>query len=379
MEKPTTLKDFQSAFDDVMKSHGGRFDVEAAEEPPRGLLTWVLEQQRTLLDLLKSDTANLPSMPDVYIDYVNHSKVGARSCVRDGIGFIGLYVGGIRLIYALFLRMLAYRDVLPGVGDASLNSEEAIPLPYLYTDFTLYESFEARQDKTILSYPLDRTRRNVASYLASLAIRFLVVHEYAHIKYGHLALKEKYGLEQSMTETDQTGLPPLVSQALEMDADAWATCIGVHHGLAELQKNPIDPSYWTTPQSVLDFAYLWTISIYTIFRIYSIARPEEEELTEKAYPPPIYRLSWNMTNIAEWFVKRGWKELIDPYHERITSTIGEAEFALARIIGDDMDVSHIVDAFSSVSSEHLSAILDCWRDEVRPQLEGLCYATNLIS
>ncbi|MCO7524871.1 hypothetical protein NJH54_10130 [Pseudomonas asiatica] len=144
---------------------------------------------------------------------VNTAKIGGFACVgKENIDFIGINFGTISLVSAIFTRMLSNPNILPGVGDTSLEANAG------YTHF-----IPAQEDLTAFSpcRPACRVRSQFSKHLTLAGLDFIFGHEITHITNGHLGVINQ--TSHPNPEMRRSALSPLENQAIELDADIGAT------------------------------------------------------------------------------------------------------------------------------------------------------------
>lgn len=149
---------------------------------------------------------------------IRNPTVGAFALSGDSeTDFIGVHFGSISLVSSIFTRLLCNPNVLPDVGNASIETNSG-------------RSFYIPATEDLNNFPPCRpacaVRSFFARHLALTALGFIFSHEITHITNGHLALKK-------VTKNSPTELRPKLSsmetQALELDADIGATHSVVEH------------------------------------------------------------------------------------------------------------------------------------------------------
>lgn len=144
---------------------------------------------------------------------VNTAEIGGFACVgKENIDFIGIHFGTISLVSAIFTRMLSNPNILPGVGDTSLEANAG------YTHF-----IPAQEDLTAFSpcRPACRVRSAFSKHLTLAGLDFIFGHEITHITNGHLGVINQ--TRHPDPEMRRPELSALENQAIELDADIGAT------------------------------------------------------------------------------------------------------------------------------------------------------------
>ncbi|MFJ5510893.1 hypothetical protein [Pectobacterium jejuense] len=144
---------------------------------------------------------------------INTAAIGGFACVgKEDIDFIGIHFGTISLVSAIFTRMLSNPNILPGVGDTSLETNAG------YTHF-----IPVQEDLTVFSpcRPVCRVRSAFSKHLTLTGLDFIFGHEITHITNGHLGVLNQ--TRHPDPKTRRPTLSPIENQAIELDADIGAT------------------------------------------------------------------------------------------------------------------------------------------------------------
>ncbi|MBR8655382.1 hypothetical protein KDH83_18925 [Achromobacter sp. Marseille-Q0513] len=144
---------------------------------------------------------------------VKKAGIGAFACVgKEDIDFIGVHFGTIALVSAIFTRMMSNPNILPNVGDASLETN--VGQTYFIPVQEDLENFSPCR-------PTCSIRGYFSRFLALTGLDFIFGHEIAHITHGHLGILRK--TEHFDPQKRRPKLSRLETHALELDADGGAT------------------------------------------------------------------------------------------------------------------------------------------------------------
>lgn len=161
----------------------------------------------------------------------------------------------------LFLAIMSHPEVLPKVGDASVEKAKLYNIEEFNVDIV-----EAAQLAPSL-YPNDPARKDYALKLSWIARNFSLEHEFCHISNGHvdwLNNKSNVAAFDEIEIASVAGLGSLDRQTLEMDAD----CYGASHTLLSIFRG--DPSkVLANPfmNTIADALYAIHFALYATFRI----------------------------------------------------------------------------------------------------------------
>lgn len=144
---------------------------------------------------------------------VNDAAIGGFACVgKEDIDFIGIHFGTISLVSSIFTRMLGNPNILPDVGDASLetNAGQSHFIPFL-EDLKTFPPCR----------PVCKIRSAFSKHLSLTGLDFIFGHEITHITNGHLGVINQ--TRHPDPEKRRPALSFLENQAIELDADFGAT------------------------------------------------------------------------------------------------------------------------------------------------------------
>src|SRR5580700_8745920 len=112
MAQDKTESELDSIFEQVLASSGKGRRCDPRLMPPYSGLRSVLVQFRERMDKwVKGVRAvHAPRMYPVHIGYVENFGMNAFAFVREGYGFVGLYVGTLITILSFFNNLLAHPD-----------------------------------------------------------------------------------------------------------------------------------------------------------------------------------------------------------------------------------------------------------------------------
>lgn len=366
------MEDIQSEFHKAFKSRGGVMDASSIPEPLRSHMHAHLNQA---IGFVNHITKRNPKFPKVYVNYIANLTINAVARLENGYFLVGAHFGTFAILRKIFEVMFAHPDVLPKIGD--ISKEKTLP-KLSDAEITHYTQFKHFAEKGIHYIPKDIERLKHVFHFTSLAMNFIIFHEYAHIRYGHLGLINQVGASNSSgiamieeIETEySTGLSELDRQTIEMDADAGAI-VWCYLYIAFTLKHP--------QQSKLSFFDSWetaifnlSFSIYTFFKLFGHEAFNKKQL-ESTYPPP--NLRQNMVHLT--FIEKILKDHNMPDKDHVirlatdtwAQAIAAAERAFEAISEQQLDVEKIVSTYSGLSfADYRYKIVSNWK-KLRPNLE----------
>jgi hypothetical protein len=361
-------------FHAVVADYGGRLDTTNLHPPLAEGLNYAAQRARGFLQ----SAAALPEMPPIYFDFIDNWEFNAKAFRQDGRYFIGIYRGAIATLGVLFDRMLADPQVLPFIGDAKEEAADLPLLPDIGLDFR-------RSVASAPTFPRPRhwARELTARKLVELALDFLTAHEFAHIANGHLDyIADHHGIgaidEVSRAAwTSETTESALISQTMEMDADATAVLISLGSEWSKVAGSfPRPGQPWTEfydyPGRV---SLLWSWAVSSLFRLLGEARLTVGDVTQESYPRP--RLRSVMIQQAAGRVLRPQglhtkSPLIGDELHHIPMTIKagqvDAEKMFTQLTGKPEATEGFDEAWGDVGKSQMYRLQDYWQTKLKGEL-----------
>lgn len=279
------MTQFESEFDQVFKGKGGRYNDRSTEME---YLNWVPICSRILVEWMRH---NDPFLPEPYIDIIDDNEPNAYVTKNGDKYFIGITYGTIVLLNNTFYDMLSSKIFLTDIRDPA---KEVDTKEMLLIRLTKMGQFMLTKDLPEKPVPINHIRILFAFQLMKMAVEFLVLHEFAHIIYGHLdfvrsvlgsfEVKEIEEKKESRNCTD-----PLIWQSLEMNADSYAAKRSIDI-LEILISNPdaLGPELRPYLNEWPSALRMWVYSTYTFFRLFS-NQNNTTGIRNGFHPPPSIR------------------------------------------------------------------------------------------
>jgi hypothetical protein len=160
--------------------------------------------------------------------------------------------------------------------------------------------------------PKDPHRAEFAEWLAGVALDFLTIHEMGHLRHGHSGYFASHaGIPVIVEFAANQGISGLTRQALEMDADSYASLASLRacsaraehahrwiRSISEfeggLEPPGLDGTIHWGQVCVLD----WAFAVATMFQMFGLG-VYQGSLMDGNHPPPIQRLCGNISLAAE--------------------------------------------------------------------------------
>jgi hypothetical protein len=274
------MDSIEESFDEVFKWQGGLFPYENISNPIYLIaLAYCRSLVRSLGEVSQSDLS-------VYVGLVDNKEFGVSSAKKGLQYFIGINRGIIDILLNIFARMLANNRLVPFIGS---SDDEAKTKEAYDPKLTQAEQLKWSDVENLL--PSDLTRKAMVCQFTLTALEFMVSHEYAHVKYGHIDyLYSPFGRAElkspdgKLTNESETR----IFQSLELIADDFA----VGEGLLVLQgkyddRQSIDVSIRHLYDSWPSMLRLWFFPVYTCFRILGHTSKAYSLHEDPCMPPPV--------------------------------------------------------------------------------------------
>jgi hypothetical protein len=357
----------EEVFDFFTADRGGRHDyVEMGDKLFIAIKKW---GEGFIKEANLSPETLIPK--PVHIDCINNSSINAIAFIVRNDDFIGIYEGAHHTISALFLYLLSYPGLFVGIGNIGPSDNEQVPefrlsrLPRSFKDF-----FGENGIKRV--FPKDPKRFQYALFLANLAIQFLIRHEYAHLRHGHVDFLKEFAATPYMVENDSIpiqGLSATDRQALEMDADSYAIVTSLTYALRCVKfREKIEPAYrgyYNTVELALHDLFF---AAYCTFRLFSDSN-DFSKLTTMTHPPAMQRLYMTVVTIDEFLRKLNETEILEKFKDILINAISYAEYVINCCTGLETDyrLYQIDEIIADPAKEHFNQIMKSWK-KLRPEL-----------
>jgi hypothetical protein len=266
--------------DDVLARHGGSWIPSKGSELAR-----LVETTTRRIRRIQSANFVKERAPMEFV-LVNNGAFNAFAMVDRDTDIIAMNLGLLLTLNNLFLAMMSHPDVLPKVGDPSLETS-------LHYDVqkTTVDIYSASAEAKSLA-PKDPDRNDYALKLSWIARNFILEHEMCHIFNGHvdwLNQRKKIGALEETGALPTSTLSLINRQTLEMDAD----CYGATYAVLEIFRNGGPTHTLGNPfmNSYKDAMYAIHFALYATFRLFHNKPLGEigDLLGNNIHPPAVLR------------------------------------------------------------------------------------------
>lgn len=334
-------------------------------------------------------------MPYVYVGLMDGPRLCARAAFRDATlsGYIAFSTDAILVIHDLFYRSLSHPEVLPEIGDPSLERRDDVFHSQGISD-SYDEILAARRPgggRLEQVQPKCPVRRSYALRLATIALDFLVLHELCHVRHGHCQLANDLGwpfIPELWLDARQADFKPsdyLTAQAMEMDADAFPSIRSFvdHCGKPEERnwKATEALSFRKKADCVIDplivATFDWSFAITCLFWCFRIEFDPATANEWTHYPAPL-RARNAAATIATLLLERfndpeAAKRFSKAYSDAAGAVVKAHRHLGRRFLPAELPL--LADPYTPLKS-HFNVVKAEWT-RIRPRLLNYSYVTNL--
>jgi hypothetical protein len=357
----------EKEFDEVFKDYGGIYIP--SDKNIIDFISAATIMAKNLQEWLKP---SYPNLPDINFNFIDTLLLNACATKYKGKYFIGLNIGSFFLLHDMFLEMFASNDILPHLGNISLETEEKKNLKAMYN----WEGKICFNPNDVMSMPLDIERIKYAAEYGQMAVQFFLLHELGHIIRGHTDYKSRLNENSFLSELNNkennNGILSWVSQTLEMDADSFAInrILLIDEGrLANMEANNFKPIYKDWGTVILHEMFV----IYSAFKLWDIDVLDIDKAQEYSHPPNSIRISLMEINIVSIFLEKYKSENIKNIISKIRESSKIAEDAFVKITfklsTHDTFIMNTI-----MGQDYIKYIRYNW-NKVRPLLEPFAFGT----
>jgi hypothetical protein len=343
------------------KLHGQTYDLGLLNEEKLECYTPIIAQLHVLNRELQSEKA---TYPNVYFDVISDSTFKASVRRKDDTYYLAISIGAFYILDDIFSRFMCHKDVLAEIGNSSFENEL---LPIEINDYKDYRELFKKRPTNESIQPIDKIRRSASNIMLFWALKYLFLHEYGHILYGHV---DFYNSNEAL-ELDDTFL---TKQTIEYDADAFATNIALVQVMRFIENpNTIGLRYKELMKDSHTIMLLWTFTLKTLFKIMSGVNNDYEDLTNKDYPPAGIRMHMINSTVITILHARD-PERLNIFMETLNKTIQDVVTAFSLISGQKKDFHQEHNTYVKEGTlDHGKLLMKHW-NKVRPLLEPFAYA-----
>ncbi|MGO9135142.1 MAG: hypothetical protein ACLP8A_14015 [Methylovirgula sp.] len=356
------------AFDAALTALGlKKFDVPEPKFGAPHLFQVFTEMAQARLAELFDDYADPASYSFGFVEH----RLFSGFVHRTSKDIIGLYATPLRVLWSFFNAMMDNRQIFPWIDDVDVLGSTAPP-----PKGDLFFLRAPPVDEAGESFSPIRPR--LARALFDVAADFLLLHEVAHLRNGHVALLQQRAGERAFREmpfdeADKLEIPE--AQAMEFDADGFAVqrvFERVHEqnpfadftkGLMKDHRLPEDGGYTSS------WYFAW-FAIYSVFRLFDEAM-EISEIPVRMQPPAALRQACLLPAVAGLMARHGWSSLtLQQWVDLATDAGLEAERTVTGLRRMKPNPHAYLQAWNGAAFEQIGIYLETW-DKLGPLLASL--------
>lgn len=206
-------------------------------------------------------------------EYISFFDFSSGAYHEEGVDKVVINDGVLITTFQVFYSIFSKFPVLSFFNDSTTGDLEV--------NF-LYEFKNNQQYEVALQYPIELERRILAEYTASIAIKFVILHEIAHHYDGHILYLD------SCADNPCKSISILDFQTMEMDADAFAISRLIDEMLILLKT---DTRLCSIIKKAEDLFVMFSFAISVLFLIINDEDIKEVNDISSTYLSTLLRLS----------------------------------------------------------------------------------------
>lgn len=310
----------------------------------------------------------------IYLDLVESRAVNAcaNSATDD---FIAINRGTVDTLLGVFGHLISHPSTWTRVGSPQAESVDRALGPSLFLP----------SSETTLRHIVPRCvqRQHFTVNLTTLAFHFLVMHEVAHLRNGHVDMLKNLGI-QELSEVGSSQEPTgdsLLRQTLEVDADSYAAAKSLGFAIERVgvvagEDGPAAGAFRDAYGDYERALHTLAVSIFLLFRIFAPRDGPIENVGMGTHPPSWLRLRCTYCAVGEAVGKiTAGRVSSEQFFDYAADAIVEVEEAIAKISSRSVDLRWAMAAFDEESvtvtaAGYLDEVSKKWR-EIRPELDQL--------
>ncbi|MBZ9704595.1 MULTISPECIES: hypothetical protein [unclassified Mesorhizobium] len=303
-------------------------------------------------------SAIVSSLPRLVIGLVDDDRWNALADISCGQPVVAINTGIPIRILNLLIACFSDPGIFPGVGRR--YESEPIRLGTNGPSMSLYN-----QGK-IFDNVIGTDRLAFAFRLTVMLTRYVALHEFVHIRNGHVDLVKSSQPLLAMEENQDSvpGVSNLDFQAMEWDADNCAMLMWL---TAAIEAHQIQGYNKGLEEGGEHLHALFTTGLLLLWRLTEAIEPASDEPMEQHHPPALVRSNFVIFGAGRQAKAYG-LPAFDNAHVR---ALHEVNVAWARLTGQPVPTSDQVADAAEAVIDHNHAIIKHWDTELRPRLVPL--------
>lgn len=164
-----------------------------------------------------------------------------------------------------------------------------------------------------------------------------------------------------------------MNQALELDADAYATASGLLSVLHKVEHPDEVADHWRA--LLPDHERALTVYFFAIYATYRTGGPDQRERSVwefESYPPERTRTFMVLDRVRQVLTDLGREDILQLYPQASGRAIADVEKGLALITGEAEKWGNLTDAVGAAAQNHVAGVLQVWND-LLPELRRYAF------
>lgn len=239
---------------------------------------------QALINYHRTFETTFPTMPEVYFDFIANSSFNGKVLpVSQDLELIGVYAGIVITFDYVFNALLADPRIFPDISDPEIEQAPHLNFVRLPTAGEIVNGITSAGEPVQRYLPVHINRQFIARQMTILATETLIVHELAHLRFGHYHC--------FIAKTDMADAEPastLTRQTLESHADTYAAR---HRAdvMLHWKKQGTSELGFSGGDRGTDLWILWLFVTVVIFNVMESATSEttdkQSDWETSSYPP----------------------------------------------------------------------------------------------
>lgn len=381
------IEEYEKSFDDYIKSKGGigRLDTDELEPEIGSFFNGFKSNMQAFVDERRFSTTTAKRMPHIHVDLIDNLSFNAQAIVdKNGLEFIGINHGAVLILLDVFNRILARNDTFLTIGDPDVE-ENPERLPFLPNSYADIQEFYGTDDLESQVLPIDPARQDHAAILTEMALLYLVDHEIAHLRYGHVHYKKQEGGLSYIAEIEpssKSGFSPLTVKTLEWSADTWAAQQSIYRLLT---KSEDSDNYITIKQGYetpeVGIYINWSYAMWVTYRLMEEVKKRLEEKYSPLSYKPHERLYVAFHNACLMLDVHGQQYKSELFINNVPKFMRQAEDDLCKISQQEISRDELSQFFNNIVTNpediFVMQLREHWDKIVRPDLLSLSRADDI--
>lgn len=225
-----------------------------------------------------------------WIDVLDTTKFRARAAKHNDVYIVAVSLGAILAIAQTMTAFMRDSRFCASYGKSDPGERVAETFENGLMPYVL-----SAHEEDLLAPPSDRARNTLRDYMIVFALQFVIDHELAHIRCGHIDYLSLPGSSSSIHEELQlTGSTEVrkLRRLMEAEADVEAAFASARPMLFD--RFPILLSKGPPPQFIPNIGVMvqfWTAAVTLLFHLIAEVEPQSALDSDRPHPHPAVRMA----------------------------------------------------------------------------------------